>query len=150
MTRIRQTLQMAAEFERVFSLIRDPQTWKDWHPSSLAVLDWPSGAVLDSLGVKVVERFRVAGFSGQATWRVTAYDPHRILEMRGSNGDGSEGYVRWTLLPHGTGTLVHRELYYAQRRPLVRFLDTLLFRHWVKRNERRAMRNLKRLVESGS
>lgn len=141
MTRIYTTIQIPRPVEEVFNYVTAPQSWPNWHPSSIGV----SGATDHSLevGEQVVEEFIVAGRQGKATWTVKErVFPCRWVIEGLINGSRNGGVVTYQLTPHQGGTFFEREFVYPTRGLLFTVLDLLVIKQRVKAESKLALKQL--------
>lgn len=141
MSRIYTTIQIPRPVEEVFNYVTAPQSWPQWHPSSIGV----SGATDHSLevGEQVVEEFIVAGRQGKATWTVKErVFPHRWVIDGLINGSRNGGVVTYQLTPRSGGTFFEREFVYPTRGFLFTVLDLLVIKRRVKAESKLALKQL--------
>lgn len=142
MSRIYTTIQIPRPVEEVFNYVTAPQSWPQWHPSSIGV----SGATDHSLevGEQVVEEFIVAGRQGKATWTVKErVFPRRWVIDGLINGSRNGGVVTYRLTPRSGGTFFEREFVYPTRGFLFTMLDLLVIKRRVKAESKLALKQLR-------
>ncbi|MER7045915.1 SRPBCC family protein [Streptomyces jumonjinensis] len=112
--RFRVVWALAAPPEAVFAVLERPEDYPLWWPQvrEVARLDQESGTV----------RFRsFLPYELRVTARAVRHDPVALVLEIGLAGD-LEGWVRWTLTAHGTGTRVRYDQEVEVLRPLMRRL----------------------------
>lgn len=145
-TAIRHEVVIAQPPELVFAYVTTPAGWPAWHPSSIAV----HGMVDHSLlrGEQVTEDFVVAGYRGQAVWRVLARDAPRRWMIEGEIDGRPAGHVTYRLAPDAGGTRFERELVYPSRHLLFLVMNRLRIRARVEAESAEAVRRLKQVLEA--
>jgi uncharacterized protein YndB with AHSA1/START domain len=158
-TRVAHSAQIARSPAQVYDYVTTPANWPRWHPSSLAV----SGAIDHSLqiGEQATEQFQVAGRQGSALWRVTALEYNRSWTIVGTIRGRVAGQVTYRIddlvpaavaaAPTGeaTGsTRFEREFIYYAPNLLFVLLDNIKINALVDDESRRAVANLKQVLES--
>ena len=82
MSRINSVIHVDRPIEEVFTYVTIPESWLNWHPSSVSIEGDTDHSLL--VGEKVSEEFVVAGRPGSVTW--TVIDREAALPM---------GYLRF-------------------------------------------------------
>jgi uncharacterized membrane protein len=145
MTRIVNSVAIAAPVDTVYDFVTTPATWPRWHPSSLGV----SGATDHPLlvGEQVTEQFLVAGRRGQVVWTVTERQAPALWVIAGQVIGGGQGVISYHCRPAPGGTEFEREFTYAMPTLPLRLLDLLLLRRRVRDESEQAVRQLRQAVE---
>jgi uncharacterized protein YndB with AHSA1/START domain len=158
-TRVAHRAQIARPPAQVYGYVTTPVNWPRWHPSSLAV----SGAIDHSLqiGEQATEQFQVAGRHGSALWRVTALEYNRSWTIVGTIRGRVAGQVTYRIdalkpaadaaapISETTGTTrFEREFVYYAPNLLFVLLDYIKINSVVDDESRRAVANLKHVLES--
>jgi len=145
--RVHAAVLVRCPVERVFEFVTTPGNWSAWHPSSRGV----RGATGDALtpGEEITEELLVAGRRGRVTWRLRAREGPRRWVIEGQVEGGEGGTIEHTMTPDAGGTWFEWEFRYTVRRSFPRVLDRLLVRPRIAAESARALRRLKRALESG-
>ena len=144
------TIDNAIVIERppgaVFTYVTTPGNWPKWHPASMAV----SGVTDHSLaaGEKVTEDFVVAGHAGRVVWTVVKRDPPRQWVIEGDVDGRKAGVITYSLTPVAEGTRFERTFVYPSPNLLFAIINRISIRSKVEQESDRAVRNLKRVLES--
>lgn len=134
---------------QVYQFVTTPAHWPHWHPSSLAVYGNADHSLL--LGEQVVEEFRVAGRRGDALWRVSEREQDRRWTIVGTIDGRRAGQVSYRVdadASDRTRTRFEREFVYFAPNLLFVLLDRLKIHALVEDESRRAVANLKRVMET--
>ena len=155
-TRVRNSIDIAAPTEQVFEYVTTPSNWPRWHPSSRAV----HGAVDHSLqvGERVTEDFTVAGREGQVVWTVAERVPPSHWKITGQIDSRPAGTVQYDLAEavvaptkngaaHGTTHFV-REFDYGAPNLLFSVLNRWTLRERIESESAAAIQGLKRELEN--
>jgi hypothetical protein len=157
-SRVRNSIDIAAPAEQVFEYVTTPRNWPRWHPSSRAV----HGAVDHSLqvGERVTEDFTVAGREGQVVWTVAECVPPSHWKISGQIDSRPAGTVQYDLADsevaptkNGTGrrtTHFVREFDYGAPNLLFSILNRLTLRERIESESAAAVQGLKRELEQSS
>ncbi len=142
---VRTSISIARPPAVVFDYVTTAANWPRWHPSSLGV----SGAIdhQAQLGEQIIERFRVAGREGEATWTVQERDAPRRFVITSTVGAAGGGTVTYVLSAEGTGTHFERTFSYRVNSRLLSLLDSLLLRPRIARESAMALQRLKAVLE---
>ena len=135
----------------VHAFATNPSRWHLWHPATRSVAPLPDRPL--GLGGSVVEHIATAGRRFSATWTVVAVQVPQLWVIV---TDTPQGLARITYrlddepLPGGAvATRFQRTLEFSSRPRLLRPLDPLMARWVFGPQSRRALDNLKRVVEAG-
>jgi hypothetical protein len=141
---------IAADCVTVYACATNAARWHEWHPATRSVEGVPNRPLLE--GEDIVEHIRAGGRHFSARWTVVeAESPCLWIVVT----DTPLGWARLTyrLTPTWAGqgaaaTRFHRILECRSKGWLLRLLDPLLLRLTLVPQSRRALNNLKRLIES--
>ncbi len=145
-TTIDNTIVIERPPDAVFTYVTTPGNWPKWHPASKAV----SGATDHSLaaGERVIEDFVVAGRAGRVAWTVVKREPPRLWVIEGDVDGRKAGVITYTLAPVAEGTRFERHFVYPSSNLLFAIVNRFSIRSKVEQESDRAVRNLKRVLES--
>jgi len=154
MSRIVTTVRIECPPEVVFDYATAPAYWPQWHPSSsLSVEMLPESARKQSLqvGGQVREWIAVEWRRDLLVWTVLEYErPSRWL-ISGRAGGGGSALITYELEPVATArgivTSFRRELVYTLPNFWLRLLDMPIIRWRLAWVSRRALRQLKAILE---
>ncbi|MGB8339698.1 MAG: SRPBCC family protein [Burkholderiales bacterium] len=147
------SVQIQATPSEVFQFVTVAANWKLWHPATISV----SGDVHRSAmpGETIVEKIRVGWYRGQARWTVrqwrtpsTAHEGRWVIEGRADNGGTAR--IVYVLASEKGGTRFTRALTYSTPNRFYAWLDRLFMRRLLVRQSERALRQLKRVMESAT
>ena len=145
MTRIVDSILVAAPIEDVYAFVTTPATWPTWHPSSLGVNDATDHSL--EVGERVTEEFLVAGRRGQVAWTVTAKEAPKTWTISGKVIGGGQGVITYRCRPEGDGTIFEREFTYSMSSLKLEILNVLIFKRRVKRESAQAVHQLKTEIQ---
>lgn len=129
--------------EEVFDFVTTFANWPRWYPATASV---GSGSTTPAIpGDQTTELIWRAGRQRPLHWTVTACDRPRAWAIRGGTEERPDTTIAYTFAPDGSGTRFQRELSF-ERPPGWR---GLLQRLQLKREARRALSDLKRVIEKG-
>lgn len=137
----------------VFATGATPRTWPQWHPTATSVTGDVDRPV--RVGGQVLEQDRFAVLTGSIEWRVSAATPGHGWTIDGvvrgvPFADGTTVSISYELSPTPDGTAVVRTMTYAPAGLGARLLDKVFLRRHNAAQSERAIRGLKRLLETGS
>ncbi len=142
---IRTRIEIDRPAREVFDYATTPALWRTWHPATVAVRDVPERPL--TTGETMLETIAVAGRREEALWTVRACEAPRRWEIATDAASGAADIV-YLVEPAPAGCSVHRTLRFRSKRWPWRVLDTTLTRWILERQSSRALRNLKRVLES--
>jgi hypothetical protein len=148
--RIETEVLIAAECAAVHAYATNAARWREWHPATRSVEGVPDRPLIE--GETIIEHISAAGRRFSATWTVIAVAaPHLWVIAT----DTPQGVARlsYRLAPvSGRGgamaTRFHRTLECRSKGWLLRLLDPLMLRLALVPQSRRALDNLKRVIEA--
>jgi uncharacterized protein YndB with AHSA1/START domain len=138
--------------ERVFDYLQDIANHSEFTDHYLR--DWHLTRE-DSVGVGAGARFRVAVPANRFSWADVTFaeveQPHRIVEIgRGGKDNRVRTLGVYELAPDAGGTTRVRFTLQTQPYTLAdRLMESLGARSWIKRQNRKALRRLRSIIESG-
>jgi uncharacterized protein YndB with AHSA1/START domain len=138
--------------ERVFEYLQDIANHPEFTDHYLR--DWHLTRV-DSVGVGAGARFRVAAPANRFSWGDVTFaevdQPHRIVEVgRGGKANRVRTLGVYELAPDAGGTTRVRFTLQTQPHTLSdRLMESLGARSWMKRQNKKALRRLRSIIESG-
>lgn len=144
-TTICTTIDIRRSAAEVFDFVSTPALWHRWHPATRAVREVPSRPLV--AGETMLESIGAAGRRFDARWTVLACDaPKRWVIAT----DTPRGVARITYRtsPSAEGCSFERTLEFRSKGRLWSRLDATLTRWLLVRQSARALRNLKRVLES--
>lgn len=147
MSLISTTIRIERPVEEVFAYVTTPESWLDWHPSSVRITGDTDHSLL--VGEKVTEEFVVAGRSGQVTWTVTDREVPKRWTISGHVHNAGGGDIAYSLTPDADGTLFVREFTYKMENWILSLLNWLLIRRRIEKESMEALRRLKSVLETG-
>lgn len=142
--RIETEVDVARPPREVFDYVTTPALWHTWHPATVEVRDVPQRPL--TTGETMLEVIDVAGRRDQAVWTVVACVPPERWEIATETRTGV-AHIVYRLSPVSAGCRFHRTLQFRSKRAPWRWLDSTLTRWILVRQSRRALRNLKRVLE---
>ncbi len=145
--RIETKILIKAPARDVFDFVTTPTLWPMWYPATRAVQAKPDRSLL--LGETVVEFIKAGPRSIVAEWTVVECEPGQLWTIDTVTGEG-DARLTYTLAVHGRATEFRRVLQYRSRGLPWRWLDGNITRWMLRRQARAALRNLKRVLESGA
>jgi hypothetical protein len=135
----------------VHSVATNAARWHEWHPATRSVESVPDRPL--GLGETVCEHIRAGGRRFSATWTVIGIDAPQLWVIATDTPQGL-ARIRYRLVsetgPGGAAvTRFHRTLEFRSRPRLLRALDPWVRRWVLAPQSRRALDNLKRVIEAG-
>lgn len=146
MTRIYSKARINRSIDDVFNYVTNPFNWPKWHPSSLAVEGCADRSL--TVGEQVREEYLVAGRQGSVIWTVIESKPPHGWAIEGKVGNEGGGTISYLLSEGADGVVFEREFVYQMARPVLRFLDWLIFRRRIQAESDTATRQLKSVLEA--
>ena len=131
----------------VFDFVTTPTLWPMWYSATRAVEAKPDRSLL--LGETVVEFIKVGPRSVVADWTVVECEPGKLWTIDTVTREGG-ARLTYTLVARGRATEFRRVLQYRSRELPWRWFDGNITRWMLRRQARRALRNLKRVLETGA
>ncbi len=138
---------IARSSTEVFAFATNAARWPQWHPATAGVDDVPDRPLVE--GETVLEHIRAAGRTFDARWRVVVCEPGVRWDIETATPMG-EARIAYRLQADGAGCRFRRTLCYRSTRAPWRWLDRTLTRWILVRQSRRALENLRRVLEAGS
>lgn len=142
-------VQIAADCATVHACATNAARWVEWHPATHSVTDVPNRPL--GLGETIVERIHAGGRRFTAIWTVLAVEAPNLWVI---STDSAEGRARILYrltegrAPDGSVcTQFHRSLSFCSKSRLLRWLDPWIARWVLVPQSRRALDNLRRLLE---
>jgi hypothetical protein len=145
--RIDSEIELAAQAVDVFDFVTTPAFWSMWHPATAEVIDTPERPLL--YGETAIERIRAGGREFMAEWTVIACESPRLWSIATDTAEG-EARITYRLASNGSGTRFVRTLAYRSHKAPQRWFDSSLVRWALTRQSKRALANLKRVLEAGA
>ncbi len=142
---IRTRIEIGRPAREVFDYATTPALWHTWHPATVAVRDVPDRPL--ATGETMLETIAGAGRPDEALWTVRACDAPKRWEIATDTASGAAAIV-YLVEPPTAGCSFHRTLRFRSKRWPWRMLDSTLTRWILERQSSRALRNLKRVIES--
>lgn len=144
--RIDSEITLTAPEVDVFDFVTTPAFWSMWHPATQAVIETPERPLL--YGETAIEQIRVGGREFIAEWTVIACEAPHLWSIATDTAEG-EARITYRLAPSGSGTRFVRTLAYRSRKVPQRWFDNSIVRWVLTRQSKKALTNLKRVLESG-
>lgn len=136
--------------EEVYQFATTPANWVYWHPATI----WVEGDDLEHSSQpeeKILEGVKIGLFRGEILWTVKENQPLKKWIFEGITNLPFNKKTRPTITYYFTsqkgGTQFTRHLTYTPPTPLVRFLDALMIKRNNRNQSRRAVSNLKWVME---
>lgn len=145
MSRIRTEIRIDRPIEEVFAYVTTPESWLDWHPSSVRITGDTDHSLL--VGESVSEDFVVAGQPGSVTWTVIDRDLPKRWVISGHVHGAGGGKIAYSFASDGNVTLFVREFTYQMENWALSLLDWLLVRRRIDKESTEALRRLKSAME---
>jgi hypothetical protein len=144
-SRIETTIDIAVPPERVFDHVTDPSKWLTWHPATVSVMDTHARPLVK--GESVVETFAVMGLTRVATWTVVACKRPAswVIETESEYGAAR---ITYTLMATSQGCHFHRAIDYRAKQFPWRLWNGNITKLALSRQTKRALQNLKRVLEA--
>jgi carbon monoxide dehydrogenase subunit G len=145
---VRESISMAAAPEAVWDVVMDPSRLGEWVTTHDSVRDAPSGTL--AAGDSFTQRLKLAGTGFDVRWTVTDCERPARARWEGRGPRGSRALVTYNLAPADGGTRFDYENdFELPGGVLGRVALGLLAAAPGRREARRTLENLKRLVEGG-
>jgi Polyketide cyclase / dehydrase and lipid transport len=144
---VREQVVIAAPAERVWETVMDPARLGEW----VTTHQWarPAGSGPVSEGDRFTQRLRVAGKSFEVEWLVVAADAPRAARWVGDGPAGSQAEVSYVLAAAEEATrFVYENSFELPGGVLGRLAGAALVADRARREARRSLENLRRLLES--
>ena len=135
---------MARPPREVFEFVTTPANWVRWHPATQAV---DGGAIPLVAGETVAEHIYTAGRRAVVTWRVLDCQSPTRWVIESASGEGW-ARITYRLIAERDGTRFHRTLEYRLQWGWWRWANRWFLAPHMRRESRRALANLKRVLES--
>ena len=145
MSRIETTVQICKPVEEVFAYVTTPESWLQWHPSSVSITGDTDHSL--NIGEQVSEAFVVAGKTGSVTWTVTDREAPKRWVISGCVERAGRGDITYTLTPDNSETTFERVFAYTMDNWLLSLLDWLFIRRRIEAESTEALRRLKHTLE---
>lgn len=144
--RLETAIDIAVPPERVFDHVTDPGKWLTWHPATVQVTDTHARPLVK--GETVVETFAVMGLTRVATWTVMECKRPAswVIETESEYGAAR---ITYTLTAIPGGCRFHRAIDYRAKGLPWRLLNGNVTKLALSRQTKRALQNLKRVLETG-
>ncbi len=147
MPSLQEQIVIAAPAERVFRLLAQPERGPEWTPNLTSVER--TSEIDGGPGLETAIVANVGGLSSRGVGRCLAWDPPRRLVLESSLEVGVTSTTTFELSPQGAGTrLTARVDYTLPPKGLGKLVGGLLGDTLARRDLRKALANLKRIVES--
>lgn len=145
--RVRETIVLAAEPERVWATVMDPALLERWVTAHDSLSDAASGPLAE--GDQFTQMLRLAGKSFEVRWRVVEAVAPRLARWEGDGPAGSSANVVYRLEPEDGGTRFEYENEFAlPGGPLGKMAGGLLSAAPGGREARRSLERLRALLEA--
>ncbi|MEW6553569.1 MAG: SRPBCC family protein [Actinomycetota bacterium] len=132
--------------EEVFDFITTAANWVKWHPATVSVSGDVDHPALEGETIVEVVRFGMA--RDRFAWKVEEREaPHRWVIRAKSERHGQKVKITYDLRPEAGGTHWEREMVFYLP-GWFKYLDKLFINRALTRNSRKAVRQLKELLES--
>ena len=128
----------------VFDYVTTPALWHTWHPATVAVRNVPDRPL--TAGETALELIAMGGRTDEALWTVHTCDPPRLWEIATDTQKGT-ARITYRIEPHAGGSRFHRTLEFRSKGWPWRLFDSTLTRRFLEIQSRRALQNLKRVLE---
>ncbi|APV51978.1 hypothetical protein BWI17_21300 [Betaproteobacteria bacterium GR16-43] len=128
----------------VFNYVTAPTLWHTWHPATSSVSAVPDRPI--RLGETVREDIRVGLKRFATTWEVVECSAPQSWAISTDSGEGV-ALIRYDIQPRGEGCRFTRVMEFRSRYFPWKALDTWLMKWILTRNSRRALDQLKRVME---
>jgi uncharacterized protein YndB with AHSA1/START domain len=146
---VRSEIEIEAPAEAVWATVMNPHRLGEWVTTHRGLGDGTPLRLGE--GSCFEQDLNVAGASFRVRWTVTELDEPRLVTWSGDGPAGSTASVRYTLDRRAGATLFgYENSFRLPGGPLGRVAKRTVGDRVARREARRTLRNLKRLVESGS
>jgi uncharacterized protein YndB with AHSA1/START domain len=129
----------------VFNFVTTPAYWDQWHPATRDVRGVPERPLVE--GETMVEHISAAGRKFDAVWTVLYCEAPNTWMFATETQRGA-ACVTYRLHERVTGCRFERTLDFRSKVQPWRALDSTLVRLMLQRQTARALKNLKRLLET--
>jgi len=147
MPRIEAGIDIARPPVRVFEYVATPALWPTWHPATASVREVPNRPLLT--GETMIEGIRAVGRRFEARWTVLAWESPGLWVIAAATTNGDARIV-YRIAPARDGCRFQRTLEYRSHHWPWRALDANVT-HWLLGwQSRRALTNLKRVLEGAT
>ncbi len=143
-TCIETAVDIACAADRVFDYVTNPSLWNTWHPATVAVRACALRPLVT--GESLLETIAAAGRRVEARWTVLRCDQGRVWII-GTDSPAGAARITYTITAMGTGCRFHRTLEYRSKHLPWKVLDSTLTKWLFARQSKRALENLKSLLE---
>ena len=143
--KIETAVRIDASMPTVHGYATDASRWHEWHPATRTVRDVPPRPL--GLGETIVEHIAAGGRRFTTTWAVVAVDVPHLWVIATDAREGSARIV-YRLEPDGAATRFRRTLQFRSGWRWMRWLDPLIARWILAPQSRRALDNLRRVIEA--
>ncbi len=142
MQHMQDSIHIDAPVAHVWAFYLDTSHWSDWMPRA-EYQDF-SGP-LDQVGTTYVGGMRIMGHEMKATYKVVEIVPEHLYR---EHSDWGPMDTQMRFEPEGKGTLLTVESDYEMPGHLPRFIQDLLSKRWMERQERQMLEDFKALAEA--
>jgi uncharacterized protein YndB with AHSA1/START domain len=144
-SRIETAVDIAVSPQRVFDHVTDPSKWLTWHPATVSVTETHDRPLTS--GESVVETFTVMGLTRVAKWTVVACTRPTswVIETESEYGAAR---ITYTLTPTESGCRFHRAIDYHAKQLPWRLFNGNVTKLALSLQTKRALQNLKRVLET--
>ncbi len=140
------SVQIDRSVEEVFDFITTAANWTQWHPATVSVSGDVDHPALEGETIVEIVRFGVA--RDRFAWRVEEREAsYRWVIRAKSERHGQKVKIVYNLEPENGGTRWEREMTFYLPGSF-KHLDKLFINRTLTRNSRKAVRQLKELMES--
>lgn len=146
-TRIETEIVIGCSAHHVFNYVTNPTLWATWHPATVGVRACAQRPLVKS--ESMLETISAIGRKFEARWTVLACEHGRVWIIGTETPEGAARIV-YDLTTTDDGCRFHRTLEFRSKRAPWRFLDSTFTRWMLLRQSRRALQNLKRVLESSA
>lgn len=142
-----ESVSIDAPVDRVWEKVMDARCLGEWVSTHDSVEGAVSGAAEE--GMSFTQRLKVAGKRFKVRWRIVEADAPRLARWRGEGPGGSTARVVYHLVDEGDGTRFDYENEYELPGGLLgKAAGAVVTTAPARREARRSLDNLKRLLES--
>lgn len=145
LTKVVTKVSIACQPERAFTYATNASLWHTWHPATAKVRDVPARPLV--MGETMLESISAAGQKFDAVWTVLACEAPNLWVIATRTERGC-ARIAYELTATQEGCIFQRTLEYKSFVLPWRWLDTS-FNYWLlKRQSRRALDQLKQVLEA--
>lgn len=145
LVRVETTVDIERKAHDVFDFATAPYLWHSWHPATAAVSGVPQRPL--KVGETVKESIHVGLKRFETTWHVTECRSPESWVIVTDSGEGV-ARIRYTVGPMAGGCRFTRVLEYRSRVWPWRAIDSTVMRWVLNRQSRRALDQLKQVLEA--